>query len=80
MIVDIDDIDDLPWSCVIVDEAQRLKNPGSKLTSAFDKFASKSRFGLSGTSMFCLHLRTAMAIDLVTIQSFKMTIPRCGLS
>lgn len=46
---DIALIDDLPWSCVIVDEAHRVKNERSKLTVALNQFACDCRFGLTGT-------------------------------
>lgn len=42
-------LDDLPWSCIIVDEVHRVKNPRSKLTEAFSQFACNIRFGLTGT-------------------------------
>ena len=46
---DIDFIDDLPWSCIFIDEVHRVKNPKSKLAEAFSKFRCPVRFGLSGT-------------------------------
>ncbi|KAI8972582.1 P-loop containing nucleoside triphosphate hydrolase protein [Trametes punicea] len=47
--IDIDLIDELPWSCVFIDEVHRVKNPRSKLTDAFSRFTCSRRFGLSGT-------------------------------
>ncbi|KAI0370889.1 P-loop containing nucleoside triphosphate hydrolase protein [Pilatotrama ljubarskyi] len=47
--IDIDLIDELPWSCVFIDEVHRVKNPRSKLATAFSRFACSRRFGLSGT-------------------------------
>lgn len=46
---DIALIDDLPWSCIIVDEVHRVKNPRSGLALAFNEFACTTRFGLTGT-------------------------------
>lgn len=46
---DIDLLDALELSVVIVDEVHRVKNPRSKLTIAFDRFQCVSRFGLTGT-------------------------------
>ena len=46
---DIDLIDELPWSCIFIDEVHRVKNPKSKLTEAFSRFTCGCRFGLSGT-------------------------------
>ncbi|KAI0744759.1 P-loop containing nucleoside triphosphate hydrolase protein [Earliella scabrosa] len=46
---DIDLLDELPWSCIFIDEVHRVKNPRSKLASAFSRFACAQRFGLSGT-------------------------------
>ncbi|KAF4588687.1 hypothetical protein EYR40_010240 [Pleurotus pulmonarius] len=47
----IDKLDTLPWSCVIVDEAHRLKSITSKLTQAFHQFACPRRIGLTGTAI-----------------------------
>ncbi|KAH8101322.1 P-loop containing nucleoside triphosphate hydrolase protein [Cristinia sonorae] len=46
---DINLIDDLAWSCIIVDEAHRLKNSRSKSSLAYTQFQCPIRFGLSGT-------------------------------
>ena len=46
---DIDLIDELPWSCIFIDEVHRVKNPKSKLAEAFSRFMCACRFGLSGT-------------------------------
>lgn len=46
---DIALLDDLPWSCVIVDEVHRLKNPRSGTALAYDQFTCDVRFGLTGT-------------------------------
>ena len=50
---DIALLDDLPWSCVIVDEVHRLKNPRSGTALAYDRFTCNVRFGLTGTGMQC---------------------------
>ena len=47
--MDIDLIDELPWSCIFIDEVHRVKNPKSKLATAFSRFTCPCRFGLSGT-------------------------------
>lgn len=47
--MDIDLIDELPWSCIFIDEVHRVKNPRSKLATAFSRFTCACRFGLSGT-------------------------------
>ncbi|KAG9217766.1 hypothetical protein CCMSSC00406_0003545 [Pleurotus cornucopiae] len=47
----IDKLDTLPWSCVIVDEAHRLKSITSKLTQAFHQFVCPGRIGLTGTAI-----------------------------
>ena len=36
---------------IFVDEAHKLKNPASKITLAFNQFACKVRFGLTGTAI-----------------------------
>lgn len=46
---DIALLDDLPWSCIIVDEVHRLKNPRSGTALAYDQFTCNVRFGLTGT-------------------------------
>ncbi|KAM5538879.1 hypothetical protein V8D89_007601 [Ganoderma adspersum] len=46
---DIDLIDELPWSCIFIDEVHRVKNPKSKLAEAFSRFTCACRYGLSGT-------------------------------
>lgn len=46
---DINLIDDLAWSCIIIDEAHRVKNPRSKSSLAYSQFHCRVRFGLSGT-------------------------------
>ncbi|KZT05235.1 uncharacterized protein LAESUDRAFT_235454 [Laetiporus sulphureus 93-53] len=48
---DIELLDDLPWSIIIVDEVHRVKNPRSALATAFNQFACTTRFGLTGTAI-----------------------------
>ncbi|PPQ63446.1 hypothetical protein CVT24_004978 [Panaeolus cyanescens] len=48
---DIEVLDDLAWSCVIVDEVHRVKNEASKLTKAYHQFRCLRRFGLTGTTI-----------------------------
>ncbi|KZT66740.1 hypothetical protein DAEQUDRAFT_767713 [Daedalea quercina L-15889] len=48
---DIALLDDLPWSCIIVDEVHRLRNPRSGTALAYDQFACTVRFGLTGTAI-----------------------------
>jgi DNA excision repair protein ERCC-6-like 2 len=48
---DIEDLHDLCWSVIIMDEAHRLKNDSSKSSEAFHKFHCPVRFGLTGTSI-----------------------------
>jgi hypothetical protein len=48
---DIELIDTLAWSIIVVDEAHRIKNPDSDLTQAFAKFRSQMRIGLTGTAI-----------------------------
>ncbi|KAF9480626.1 hypothetical protein BDN70DRAFT_877317 [Pholiota conissans] len=48
---DIDLLDDLAWSCVIVDEVHRVKNETSKISLAYHQFACIRRFGLTGTAI-----------------------------
>ena len=44
-------IDDLPWTCIFVDEAHKIKNPKSKITKAYHMFTCIRRFGLTGTAI-----------------------------
>ena len=46
---DIDLLDDLAWSCIIVDEVHSVKNSTSKITEALSRFHCTRRFGLTGT-------------------------------
>lgn len=46
---DISLLDDLAWTCVIVDEVHRVKNPRAAVAMAFNQFACTVRFGLTGT-------------------------------
>ncbi|KAJ6542692.1 P-loop containing nucleoside triphosphate hydrolase protein [Mycena capillaripes] len=48
---DISLLDDLPWSCVFVDEVHTVKNPKSKTSVAYNEFECVRRFGLTGTAI-----------------------------
>lgn len=48
---DIEILANLAWSCIIVDEVHRVKNPGAKVTQAFHEFDCTRRFGLTGTAI-----------------------------
>lgn len=48
---DIALLEDLPFSCVIVDEVHRVKNEAAKITVAFHQFNCPRRFGLTGTTI-----------------------------
>ncbi|PPQ75889.1 hypothetical protein CVT26_000154 [Gymnopilus dilepis] len=48
---DIDLLDNLPWSCIIVDEVHRVKNTSSQITQAYHQFTCHRRFGLTGTAI-----------------------------
>jgi DNA excision repair protein ERCC-6-like 2 len=47
--MDIEHLDDLPWSCVFVDEAHFAKNDYSRATEALHRIRHGCRFGLTGT-------------------------------
>ena len=46
---DIDDLVQVPWSDVILDEAQNIKNPQAKQTQAIRKLSAANRVALTGT-------------------------------
>lgn len=48
---DIDVLEDLPWSCIFVDEVHNVKNPKSQSALAFNRFDCRHRFGLTGTTI-----------------------------
>ncbi|KAJ7279022.1 P-loop containing nucleoside triphosphate hydrolase protein, partial [Mycena rebaudengoi] len=48
---DISLLEELPWSCVIVDEVHTVKNPRSKTSIAYNRFDCIRRFGLTGTAI-----------------------------
>ncbi|KAG5638942.1 hypothetical protein H0H81_008442 [Sphagnurus paluster] len=48
---DIDILDNLPWTCVFVDEVHRVKNMTAKITVAYHRFQCDRRFGLTGTAI-----------------------------
>ena len=46
---DIDDLVQVPWSDVILDEAQNIKNPQAKQTQAIRKLPAANRVAMTGT-------------------------------
>ena len=46
---DVDDLAQVPWSDVILDEAQNIKNPQAKQTQAIRKLPAANRVALTGT-------------------------------
>ena len=46
---DVDDLVQVPWSDVILDEAQNIKNPQAKQTQAIRKLPAANRIALTGT-------------------------------
>lgn len=47
----IEDLYDLDFTIVVVDEVQKLKKHTAAITKAFHRFKTKIRFGLTGTAM-----------------------------
>ncbi|KAJ9477760.1 DNA repair and recombination protein RAD26 [Pseudozyma hubeiensis] len=47
----IEHLRDLDLSCVLIDEAHKLKNPNSQMTRAMQTFRCKARFALTGTAI-----------------------------
>ncbi|KAJ1586232.1 hypothetical protein NDA14_000907 [Ustilago hordei] len=47
----IEHLRDLDLSCVLIDEAHKLKNPNSQMTKAMQTFRCKARFALTGTAI-----------------------------
>lgn len=45
----IEELKDLPFACIFVDEAHKLKNPATKLTKSMHLFKCKARFAMTGT-------------------------------
>lgn len=48
---DIDDLRDLAWSCIIIDEVHRVKNPKSATTRKLNLFDCPVRLGLTGENL-----------------------------
>jgi SNF2 family DNA or RNA helicase len=46
---DIEQLGDQHWSCVIVDEVHRVKNPKSRTSKTLNMFRCPVRLGLTGT-------------------------------
>ena len=49
MRLDIDDLSGFAWACVVLDEAQAIKNPDSLVARAAFRLRSRSRLALTGT-------------------------------
>jgi SNF2 family DNA or RNA helicase len=49
MRLDIDDLATLGWACVVLDEAQAIKNPDSLVARAAFRLKSRARLALTGT-------------------------------
>ena len=47
----IEQLRDLDFSCVLIDEAHKLKNPHSQMTQAMQTFRCRARFALTGTAI-----------------------------
>ena len=45
----IEELTDIEWDCVILDEAQAIKNPSTKQTKAIKKIPTKMRIAMTGT-------------------------------
>ncbi|TFK37622.1 P-loop containing nucleoside triphosphate hydrolase protein [Crucibulum laeve] len=48
---EIDLLDTLPFTCIFLDEAHRVKNAKSKIAEAYSRFECTRRFGLTGTTI-----------------------------
>ncbi|KAF9649557.1 hypothetical protein BDM02DRAFT_3229957 [Thelephora ganbajun] len=48
---DIEQLYDQHWSCIIVDEVHRAKNPGSRTSKTLNMFQCPVRLGLTGTAI-----------------------------
>ncbi|MGH9126610.1 MAG: DEAD/DEAH box helicase, partial [Acidimicrobiales bacterium] len=46
---DVDDLEDIKWARVVVDEAQTIKNPASDAAQALRRIPARSRLALTGT-------------------------------
>lgn len=47
----ISEFEDLPWSCIFLDEAHKIKNINASITKAYNRFLCPVRFGLTGTAV-----------------------------
>ncbi|EJD42961.1 hypothetical protein AURDEDRAFT_167909 [Auricularia subglabra TFB-10046 SS5] len=48
---DIDDLKDLPFACIFIDECHSAKSPQSKMFETLHSFACTVRFGMTGTAV-----------------------------
>ncbi|EJU00345.1 hypothetical protein DACRYDRAFT_23259 [Dacryopinax primogenitus] len=60
---DIEQLADLRWSVIFVDEAHKLKNPHSRLTEAMHRFQHGARFGMTGTAIQNSYLELWTLLD-----------------
>lgn len=49
MAVRMEELKDRKWDCLILDEAQAIKNPGTKQTKAIKAIPSRMRIAMTGT-------------------------------
>lgn len=49
MVVRIKELKDVEWSCIILDEAQAIKNPATKQTKEIKKLSGRMRIAMTGT-------------------------------
>ena len=49
--LNIDQLNNLDFTCIFIDEAHKLKNPGSQMTRAMNTFSCRARFALTGTAI-----------------------------
>ncbi len=49
MAAKLEELRDIKWDCLILDEAQAIKNPGTKQTKAIKQIPSKIKFAMTGT-------------------------------
>ena len=69
------------WDCLILDEAQAIKNPGTKQTRAIKKIPSKMRIAMTGTpiendlsNLSTIGISKSMAAVTKTVSGFSTII------
>ncbi|KAF7307755.1 RAD26-like SNF2 family DNA-dependent ATPase [Mycena kentingensis (nom. inval.)] len=87
--LDIQLLDDLPFSCIIVDEVHNVKNERSQTTMAYHQFECQIRIGLTGTAIQNNYTELHTILDwtnpgkLGTIKEWKHYVSKpltCGQS